>query len=94
MNDSSGVSRGASGLLRVLVDMDGVICDFEAHMLSEFRRLFPKEPYVRPHERRSFYIIDDYERLRPGLGVRLQANSQFLSTHKSVWVTDVAQNNC
>jgi hypothetical protein len=49
--------------------MDGVLCNFESHMLSEFRRLFPDEPYVPPHQRRTFYMSDEYDRLRPGLGV-------------------------
>ena len=56
--------------LRVLVDMDGVMCDFELHMLTEFRKRFPHEPNVSLTDRRTFYMAEQYEQLKPGLAVR------------------------
>jgi hypothetical protein len=49
--------------------MDGILCDFEAHMLTEFHRLHPEEPFIPPDERRLFYMSDQYENLKPGLAV-------------------------
>jgi len=55
--------------LFVLVDMDGVMCDFENHMLSEFRKRYPHEPFVLPADRRTFYMAEQYDKLKPGLAV-------------------------
>ena len=55
--------------LRVLVDMDGVMCDFEYHMLSEFRKKYPQEPFVTPDDRRTFYMAEEYDKLKPGSAV-------------------------
>lgn len=52
----------------VLVDMDGVICDFDIHMFNEFRRLYPNEPYVLPTNRKKWAITDQYDALKRGLG--------------------------
>lgn len=55
--------------LRVLVDMDGVICDFEQSFLDKFREQHPDEPYIPLSERRGFYIDEQYSKMKPGLQV-------------------------
>ena len=57
--------------LRVLLDLDQVLADFEGHFLKEFRRKFPDEPYVELKDREGFYIKDQYDVIKPGLGVGL-----------------------
>jgi len=56
--------------LCVLVDMDGVMSDFESHMLLEFRKRYPCEPFVSPADRCTFYMAEQYDKLKPGLAVR------------------------
>jgi 5'-nucleotidase len=58
--------------VRVLVDMDGVMCDFEGHMLAEFRKAHPSDPYVAPEDRSTFYMSEQYELIQPGLGVKVK----------------------
>ncbi|XP_022379078.1 5'(3')-deoxyribonucleotidase, cytosolic type isoform X2 [Enhydra lutris kenyoni] len=54
--------------VRVLVDMDGVLADFEGGLLRGFRRRFPGEPHVALEERRGFLAREQYRALRPDLG--------------------------
>lgn len=44
----------------VLVDQDGPLADFERGFLEAWRKQFPDEICVPLHERRSFYVRDDY----------------------------------
>ena len=55
--------------LRVLVDMDCVLCDFEGHFLSLFQSKYPCSSFIPLQERRTFYVKDQYEKLEEGLGV-------------------------
>ncbi|XP_052817969.1 5'(3')-deoxyribonucleotidase, mitochondrial-like [Mya arenaria] len=53
--------------LRALIDMDGVLCDFEAYFLEKFKEKYPDEPFIAVEDRDGFYIRDQYEKLKPGL---------------------------
>lgn len=46
--------------MRILVDMDGVLADFERGFLDRWRAAYPDHPFVPLHERRTFYLIEDY----------------------------------
>ncbi|XP_074245058.1 5'(3')-deoxyribonucleotidase, cytosolic type isoform X1 [Saimiri boliviensis] len=53
--------------VRVLVDMDGVLADFETGLLRGFRDRFPREPHVPLEQRRGFLAREQYRALRPDL---------------------------
>ncbi|XP_069066165.1 5'(3')-deoxyribonucleotidase, mitochondrial isoform X2 [Pleurodeles waltl] len=53
--------------LRVLVDMDGVIADFEGGFLKKFRARYPDEPYIALEDRKGFWVSEQYGKLRPEL---------------------------
>ncbi|XP_067164310.1 5'(3')-deoxyribonucleotidase, cytosolic type [Apteryx mantelli] len=57
----------AAGPLRVLVDMDGVLADFEGAVLRGFLSRFPGEPRVELAERRGFSVWEQYRCLRRDL---------------------------
>lgn len=58
--------RGASRFtrptrdLRVLVDMDGVIADFESHLEKVIRENHPDIPCIALQDRTTFYAADQY----------------------------------
>ncbi|EMP30915.1 5'(3')-deoxyribonucleotidase, cytosolic type [Chelonia mydas] len=64
--------------LRVLVDMDGVLADFEGGVLRHFLARYPGEPHVELAERRGFSGRGQYRRLR-GAG----------SQPGALWLTEV-----
>ncbi|XP_059937357.1 5'(3')-deoxyribonucleotidase, mitochondrial isoform X2 [Mesoplodon densirostris] len=59
--------RPAGRALRVLVDMDGVLADFEGGFLRKFRARFPDQPFIALEDRRGFWVSEQYDRLQPGL---------------------------
>lgn len=64
--------------LRVLVDMDGVLADFEGGFLKKYRRRYPTEPYIALDERRGFWVSSQYGRLRSDLCVRHKETFHFI----------------
>lgn len=70
----SGLGMGsAAAPLRVLLDMDGVLADFEGAVLREFRARFPAEPRVELEQRRGFSVREQYRSLREDLAVSAAA---------------------
>ena len=49
--------------LRILVDLDNVLCDTEEHFVTKWRKYNPEDEVVKPENRRSFYMNGDYEKL-------------------------------
>lgn len=46
--------------MRILVDMDGVITDFERGFLSKWRELHRDKPFISLERRNTFYIHEQY----------------------------------
>ncbi len=44
----------------ILVDMDGVLCDFEQAFLEMWRTSFPEKPFIRVSDRLTPYLSDQY----------------------------------
>jgi 5'-nucleotidase len=52
--------------MRILIDMDGVIADFDGEFLKRWREQHPDKFYIPMHERTLFYVKDQYpEELTP-----------------------------
>ncbi len=47
-------------LKTILVDMDGVLADFENGFIEQFRQSYPTIPSVPVGERKNFYLTSDY----------------------------------
>lgn len=60
---------GSGARLRILVDMDGVIADFEGGFLKKYRQRYPNHPFVSLDERRGFWVSTQYGELREDLRV-------------------------
>uniref|UniRef100_A0A8C6YJZ8 5', 3'-nucleotidase, cytosolic n=1 Tax=Naja naja TaxID=35670 RepID=A0A8C6YJZ8_NAJNA len=65
------MAGGVAPSLRVLVDMDGVLSDFEGGLLRDFVASYPGEPHVEPARRKGFSAQDQYRRLREDLGDKI-----------------------
>lgn len=64
------MSSSSSGKrLRVLVDMDGVLADFEGGFLKKYRARYPDDPYITLDDRRGFWVSSQYGQLRSDLCV-------------------------
>lgn len=48
--------------MRILVDMDGVLANFEKGFLNALRALSPEGYFIPLEERSTFYILDQYPR--------------------------------
>jgi 5'-nucleotidase len=46
--------------MRILVDMDGVIADFEGGFLKSWRAVHPENPFVPIEQRITFYLVEQY----------------------------------
>lgn len=44
----------------ILVDMDGVLADFEARFLEIWKKKFPHHPHVPLEKRETFYLMESY----------------------------------
>ncbi|MEK6858591.1 MAG: 5'-3'-deoxyribonucleotidase [Nanoarchaeota archaeon] len=53
--------------MRILVDMDGVVADFERGFLDSYRNAHPNSPFISLVDRTSFYIKDQYTKELRGL---------------------------
>ncbi|XP_059835066.1 5'(3')-deoxyribonucleotidase, mitochondrial-like isoform X2 [Hypanus sabinus] len=58
---------GGSPRLRVLVDMDGVLADFEGGFLRKYKVAYPEEPFIELADRRGFWVSNQYGQLQPDL---------------------------
>ncbi|XP_043924748.1 5'(3')-deoxyribonucleotidase, cytosolic type [Protopterus annectens] len=61
------ITKQGTRRLRVLLDMDGVLSDFEGGFLRSYRAKYPGEPYVPLADRRGFALTEQYSKLRPDL---------------------------
>ncbi|NWS48575.1 NT5C protein, partial [Probosciger aterrimus] len=66
-----GAQGGMAGALRVLVDMDGVVADFEGAVLRGFSARFPAEPRVELEARSGFSVREQYRGLRQDLAAKV-----------------------
>jgi 5'-nucleotidase len=46
--------------MRILVDMDGVVTDFDGEFLKRWRERYPDKIYIPMEERRTFFVKDSY----------------------------------
>jgi len=52
--------------MRILVDMDGVMADFEKGVLDTYRDRHPDKPFIPLNQRTSFYVKQQYpDELQP-----------------------------
>ncbi|XP_039357394.1 5'(3')-deoxyribonucleotidase, cytosolic type [Mauremys reevesii] len=65
------MAGSAASRVRALVDMDGVLADFEGGVLRAFLARYPGEPHVELAERRGFSVRDQYRCLREDLGAKV-----------------------
>jgi 5'-nucleotidase len=60
------IERKGKYPMRILVDMDGVLSDFDGEFLKRWRERHPEKSYVPIEERTTFYVKESYpEELKP-----------------------------
>ncbi|XP_071106835.1 5'(3')-deoxyribonucleotidase, cytosolic type-like [Haliotis cracherodii] len=64
---SSGQTR-----LKVLLDLDQVLADFEGHFLRRYKERFPDLPFIEEKDRNTFYLRDQYAKLGSDLPDRVR----------------------
>lgn len=57
--------------LLILVDMDGVVADFERGFLESWQNRYPQKPFIPLNERRTFSLAAEYAQI--GESVRARA---------------------
>lgn len=60
----------SSNSVFVLVDMDGVLCDFDLGFLEKFQKAYPGKPYISLKDRKTFYVAEQYKN---ELGMEMEA---------------------
>lgn len=60
----------------ILIDMDGVLANFEEGFLNAWRKKFPNHPHVPLEKRKTFSLIEDY----PG-GLEKDVQSIITTSH-------------
>ena len=46
--------------MKILIDMDGVIANFEKSVLDTYQSLYPTKPFIPLDERTTFYVKEQY----------------------------------
>lgn len=64
-------------LMRILIDMDGVISDFDGEFLKRWRERHPEKPYVPIEERTTFYVKESYPEEHKPLVVEILLEPSF-----------------
>ena len=59
MNRVAAVGRARTQVATVLVDMDGVLCDFEGQFLRRWREAHPAAAWIPLSERATHYVDRD-----------------------------------
>ncbi|XP_067673743.1 5'(3')-deoxyribonucleotidase, mitochondrial-like isoform X2 [Haliotis asinina] len=58
--------------LKVLLDLDQVLADFEGYFLQRYKERFPDLPFIEEKDRNTFYLRDQYAKLRSDLPDRVR----------------------